>query len=309
MGGMRTKAWTGFRSVLCPVDFSEPSRLALRYAAAMAARSGARLTVTYANDPLLVAAAASALHDRAFVKRSAEELRHFVDETFHPRVPHTLRLKTRVSVGAPGDEILDAAAASKSDLVVMGTHGLTGAGRLFLGSTTLDVLQRTKIPVLAIPSTPQDAGSDFSAWPRGRVVAAIELGRRARADVESSARIAAWLGSPLLLLHVVTDGTSPAWVTAALGGFDSARLRKAKSALENLAAIARRRVDADIRVVRGQVSDEIAALAIVEKPAFLMTTLRDRRGWFGARRGSVSYDVLSHVVVPVLACPQTWRPR
>jgi nucleotide-binding universal stress UspA family protein len=306
---MRTKAWTGFRSVLCPVDFSEPSRLALRYAAAMASRSGARLTVTYANDPLLVAAATSALHDRAFVKRSAEELRHFVDRTFHPRVPPTLRLRTRVSVGAPGDEILDAAAASKSDLVVMGTHGLTGPGRWFLGSSTLDVLQRTKIPVLAIPSTPQESGPDLSSWLRGRIVVAIELGRRAKVDVEASARIASWLGSSVLLLHVVTDATSPAWVTSALGGFDSVRLRQATSELETLAAIARRRVDTDIRVVRGRVSDEIAALAAIEKPAFLVTTLRDRRGWFGARRGSVSYDVLSHVVVPVLACPQTWRPR
>jgi hypothetical protein len=33
------------------------------------------------NDPLLIAAAAAALHDRQLAKRSADELRKFVDET------------------------------------------------------------------------------------------------------------------------------------------------------------------------------------------------------------------------------------
>jgi hypothetical protein len=40
-----------------------------------------------------------------------------------------------------------------------------------------------------------------------------------------------------------------------------------------------------------------------------MTALRDRRGWFGARRGAVSNHVLSHAVTPVLAIPQKWRLR
>src|ERR1043166_4904901 len=58
------RPWAGFRSILCPIDFSEPSRLALRYAVGVATRNRASLTVANVNDPLLVAAAASALHDR-----------------------------------------------------------------------------------------------------------------------------------------------------------------------------------------------------------------------------------------------------
>jgi nucleotide-binding universal stress UspA family protein len=40
-------------SVLCPIDFSEASRGALRYAAAIVAYCQARLTVMTAEDPLL----------------------------------------------------------------------------------------------------------------------------------------------------------------------------------------------------------------------------------------------------------------
>ena len=76
-----SKRWSGFRSVLCAVDFSEPSRLALQYAEAVADRGNAALRVLYVNDPLLIAAAAAALHDRQFAQRSGQELRRFVDET------------------------------------------------------------------------------------------------------------------------------------------------------------------------------------------------------------------------------------
>jgi nucleotide-binding universal stress UspA family protein len=58
----------------------------------------------------------------------------------------------------------------------------------------------------------------------------------------------------------------------------------------------------------GRIADEIAALVAAEHIELLITALRDRRGWFGARRGSVSYHVLSHAVSPVLAYPRQWPP-
>jgi hypothetical protein len=54
MIGTRKRA--GFRSVLCPVDFSEHSRRALEYGAAIALDAKAALHVVYVTDPLLVAA-------------------------------------------------------------------------------------------------------------------------------------------------------------------------------------------------------------------------------------------------------------
>ena len=61
------------RQVLCPIDFSEPSRRALRYAAAFAARVGSQLTVLYVNHPLLSTGPAAAGYDQ----RMPRELRKF----------------------------------------------------------------------------------------------------------------------------------------------------------------------------------------------------------------------------------------
>ena len=76
--------WTGFRAVLCSIDFSDQARLALRYAEVVVLWAKASLTVTYANDPPLIAAAAAALHDRQLAKRSAAELQAFAEDTVAP---------------------------------------------------------------------------------------------------------------------------------------------------------------------------------------------------------------------------------
>ena len=303
-----SRQWTGFRSVLCPIDFSEQSRLALRYAEAVAFRAGATLTVLYANDPLLITAAGIVLRDRQLAKRSANELQGFIAATTESK--GRLRVKLRVSIGSPTEEILKAASSDRADLIVLGTHGLTGAGRLVMGSTTLGILQRTAVPVLAVPRADTGAAvAPSPSWPGERVIAALELNAAAETEVDIAARVAQWFGSSLLLLHVVSDITAPAWFTGDLGAHDRIRVARAQQQMDALAANVRSRVKTECRVIGGRVADEIAALAATERAGLLISALRDRRGWFGARRGSVSYHVLSHAVTPVLAYPSQWRPR
>lgn len=141
----------GFRSVLCPVDFSEHSRLALKYAAAIARTYRSELTVLFVNDPLLVAAAGVALNDRDVVRTSAIELQRFVDKSLPMRAKPKVRVTSRVAVGQPVGQILKAAERIGADLIVIGTHGLTGVKRAILGSTTQSVLRRTSVPVLVCP--------------------------------------------------------------------------------------------------------------------------------------------------------------
>lgn len=55
-----------FQSILCPVDFSTHSRIALQHAMAIAHRTGGRLTAMYADDPMLAAAVGAGYdHERA----------------------------------------------------------------------------------------------------------------------------------------------------------------------------------------------------------------------------------------------------
>jgi len=296
--------------VLCAIDFSEPSRQALRYAAVIAERGDAALTVLYVNDPLLIAAAAVALHDRELAKRSARELQEFVSAGLAGHSGTRFPVKSRVTIGSPSEEILKVAKSARTDLIVVGTHGLTGVDRLFMGSTTLNLLQRASVPVLAIPLFGETLAARVSpAWPGARIIAAVELDGVLTNEVKIAARIAQWFGSSLLLAHVVNDIPAPAWLAADASAHNRIAVARAERRMRDLARVAQRHVKTDIRVVCGNIGNEIAALAALERAGLLFTALHDRRRWFGAKRGSISYHVLSHAVTPVLACPPEWRPR
>jgi universal stress protein family protein len=76
---MRSKRRKGFQSVLCGVDCSDQSRLALRNAEAIASRAKATLTIALVNDALLVASAAAAGCDRQLATESASQLSAFIE--------------------------------------------------------------------------------------------------------------------------------------------------------------------------------------------------------------------------------------
>ena len=90
-----------FRSILCPVDFSEHSAGALRYAAFLARRSGGQLHVFHVNDPMLAAAAAVAFADHDYAKVALAELRPFVAKAVPAVMRKASRSATRSKLETP----------------------------------------------------------------------------------------------------------------------------------------------------------------------------------------------------------------
>jgi len=59
---------------------------------------------------------------------------------------------TCVEFGTPSNVIIKKVLEYKADIIVMGAQGRSAVGSFFLGSTALNVLQRSSIPVLVVPS-------------------------------------------------------------------------------------------------------------------------------------------------------------
>jgi nucleotide-binding universal stress UspA family protein len=62
----------------------------------------------------------------------------------------TVRVTHRLVEGAPVEEILHMAKETGCDVIVMGTHGRTGVGRVLLGSVAEGVVRKAPCPVLTI---------------------------------------------------------------------------------------------------------------------------------------------------------------
>jgi universal stress protein A len=62
-------------------------------------------------------------------------------------------VSTFSTVGSPSEEIVKFANEQGADLIVMGTHGWTGARHLILGSTAENVVRTANCPVLTVRAT------------------------------------------------------------------------------------------------------------------------------------------------------------
>ena len=197
-------------------------------------------------------------------------------------------------------------------LIVMGTHGLSGADKLLIGSTTERLFRLTPVPLLAVPPPLAVSGAHepVPSWPGPAIMAPVDLRDDSESDVRDAAGIARAFGSSLVLVHVVPQVTPPPWYRADLSAHWRMRVTKTQRQLESLADAVGAGVPVETRVVSGSPADEIAALAAEERIGLVVMHLRKGPGLFGSRAGSIAYQVLRHAVTPVLVLPdRVPKPR
>lgn len=139
------------KSILVPIDFSDYSKNALRYAGQFAKKFGAKLFLVYVVEPMIYPADFSMgqvaipstdidLHARA--KEELDNLAKTLDPSLH--------VETLIKTGKPFVEIHDTALEKDADLIIIATHGHTGVEHLLFGSTAEKVVRKAPCPVLTL---------------------------------------------------------------------------------------------------------------------------------------------------------------
>lgn len=86
------------------------------------------------------------------VRGEAEE--YLLQEAF--RLREQVRVRTRLEVGKPHQVILEVARQEQVGMIVMATHGRTGAALWLLGGVAHKIVQCAPCPVLLVPIREQD---------------------------------------------------------------------------------------------------------------------------------------------------------
>ncbi len=141
-----------FRTILHPTDFSVNSDYAFQVACGLARICGAHVIVIHVMAPLLDHERVDARHHpNDYYAGPWKELRKIQRPKDGPLVEHQL------AEGNASTEILRIAGETRSDLVVMGTHGRTGLSRLVTGSVAEQIVRRAACPVMTVRLPLQEA--------------------------------------------------------------------------------------------------------------------------------------------------------
>jgi nucleotide-binding universal stress UspA family protein len=147
------------KTIIVPVDFSAASANALSFAAELSNRASARLIVIN-------------VRQKGESKEDAEEQLRLIKSD--------LTCETMLLQGSLVNALKKVIEGSQPDMVVMGTKGASGLKRIVIGSNTVNVLAKTKIPVLVIPEVA--SFKNFLKKGKNRIVLATDLEEFANDD-------------------------------------------------------------------------------------------------------------------------------
>ncbi len=138
--------------ILSPLDFSDPSHVALDVAADMASRLGAELLLVHVvpaipDLPERVSILKEGEYDRSLGESAAQRLLELAAKLAQKNV------KARTEVGTANDvgmELVRIAAHNHADMIIIATHGMTGWRKIAFGSVAEKVVKEAGCPVLVL---------------------------------------------------------------------------------------------------------------------------------------------------------------
>lgn len=270
------------RSVLVPVDLSETSMAALRYARLFHEQLGASVTVLHAErlevPPYFTQSQEAELLDvaRKARRRAVEEVARASAEVlgFRPEV--------RIEEGYPSAVILDAVARGAYDLIVLGTHGRRGPSRLWLGSVTERVIRASSVPVLAVRDGASASGIQ-------RVFCPVTAGEASALALGYAVSVAEAFSAELHVLRAV-------------GGAPGA-LPECPEVTDDLRA----RCEVVEKTVEGSPADAFVAGAREAKADLVVIAGEHPDSLFGELFSTTSDQILRRMAIPLVVVPPDSR--
>ena len=143
---------TDIKKVLVPIDFSDYSKSALKYAVDFAQKFNAEIMLVYVVEPVIYPPdfsmgqiAIPSVNTEWDIKAKEE-----IDKLAASEIPDVVTVKTMIKTGKPFIEIIETAAEEDVDVIIIATHGHSGMEHILFGSTAEKVVRKAPCPVLTL---------------------------------------------------------------------------------------------------------------------------------------------------------------
>ncbi len=197
---------SAMKKILVAIDYSENSRNALHYAFEIARLAGAGLTLIHAFYPVMSPPAAHSATDviqaleegkgRALLEFAEQNRKTLTTESGEAGRFDAVPVKVIAKMGGSYEKILETIERHNIDLVVMGMQGGEAVSQALVGSTTISVMQKSRVPVLAVPE-----GIPFNQF--ATIVFAVNLSKLSTgADLRFLSNFVSAFKANLQVLHL-----------------------------------------------------------------------------------------------------------
>ena len=276
--------------ILVPLDGSDFSRGTLAFLASRKTFLADHPALELINvQPSLPARAGALMSEEALAGYYEEESANAFEAS--GTVPESRAVRTAL-VGHPAEVIAREAEDRGADLIVMGSHGMSGFSELLFGSVTMGVLARSHIPMLVLRNTtpPADKGVD--------VVFCVDGSDESRAAVKFALEHRSLFGETpnFILVHV-----SPTVVSSGADGAELAGKKEFEAAMDKV-----RPLFAAIGVVPEEVAltgtpgDAVATFAEIRNAGFLVMGSHGYGRLKSLLLGSTALRIASQTKIPLL---------
>ncbi|HEV3218294.1 MAG TPA: universal stress protein [Candidatus Acidoferrales bacterium] len=283
------------KKVLYLTDFSEPSEAALPFAAAVAREYGAKVYALHVMTPSPLAYTTP--ESIVPVMEAEEEVARVEMQRADAHlagIVHEIIVENGVSVWPAVERAIKQLGI---ELIVVGTHGRSGAERLLLGSVAEEIFRRSSVPVLTIG--PWAARAVHNAAKFHRILFATDFTKESLAAAPYAISMAQENQARLVLLHVIRASRHRGDEKHAEQTIADAMHRL----LEIIPADAELWCRPEASVQYGTPADTILDLARDRGADLIVMGVRDAVGHLGAAvhiQRATAHQVVAHALCPVL---------
>lgn len=214
---------------------------------------------------------------------------------------HGISATTRIATGIPNEEVMVAAQAEQTDLIIVGTRGKSGLAHVLLGSTAERLIRMAPCPVLAVHATKaNDLTTEGISL--NRILVPTDLSDCSLEAVKYAGLVAVQAKASIELLHIM----EPTYygIDFTIESRDEREQRRRVTA-EQLGALssefAAAGITAKVSLVGGTPVDTILEFASRSSSHLIVMGTHGRRGLSHGWVGSVTESVLRRGTIPVLA--------
>ncbi len=292
------------KNILCAIDFSTPSWMALDYSTKLSRHFNSRLLIFHA-----VCAPSSQIYGTPLAERFRERKGAMEEAAAKIRArmgEPDIEWEPLVIFGDPMEGIFKLARERRPDLVIAGSYGLSGIGRMICGTLVERMARNLSLPLLVIePTSPKALAYKFPLFSRILVGADIPETGASPKTIDAALFLANAFGAKLRIVHAMTSPMEKRLLNPAEMSYSKQeqmlqeRLRERFR--ERLPQAAR---EAKILCFAGPSGEVLSDYARIWPADLLVVGIRPRGLIEKLIRGSTTEEVIRNAPCPVLVIPE-----